>query len=276
MKMRTSSLMFLGCFALMIALPGCDSSADDHRNQNGGPYNSHNDNRLPDGGICGNSVADLVETCDGTDLRGKSCTSLGWEGGNLGCQIDCHGLDQTGCTGQPPCGNGQVDPEESCDGENLQGYTCEMVYWAGPFVGGSLSCDGHCSMVLTGCVADTNCGNGVWDGLEECDNGVQNSDTAAGASVCRTNCRLASCGDGVNDLPFLEDACDDGLDNSDTEPDACRWDCYRARCGDGVKDTPEACDGDDLGGASCTTQGFQGGTLTCDSTCLLDTSGCIL
>ena len=41
-----------------------------------------------------------------------------------------------------------------------------------------------------------------------------------------------------------------------------------------VKDTPEACDGDDLGGASCTTLGFQGGTLTCDSTCLLDPSGC--
>ncbi|MBW2526910.1 MAG: hypothetical protein JRI23_22190, partial [Deltaproteobacteria bacterium] len=37
--------------------------------------------------------------------------------------------------------------------------------------------------------------------------------------------------------------CDDGLDNSDAEPDACRTDCQPARCGDGVVDTDEECDG---------------------------------
>lgn len=47
-------------------------------------------------------------------------------------------------------------------------------------------------------------------------------------------------------------------------------------CGDGtVNLAGELCDGADLGGTSCTTLGFQGGTLTCDSSCGFDTSGCV-
>jgi len=50
------------------------------------------------------------------------------------------------------------------------------------------------------------------------------------------------CGDGV--VEGLE-ACDDGPDNSDTAPDACRSDCTLPRCGDAVVDTAEACDDGD-------------------------------
>jgi len=39
-----------------------------------------------------------------------------------------------------------------------------------------------------------------------------------------------------------DEECDDGLHNSDSEPDACRTDCTLPRCGDGV------CDTADLGG----------------------------
>ena len=47
-------------------------------------------------------------------------------------------------------------------------------------------------------------------------------------------------------------------------------------CGDGVLDGDESCDGEDLGGLSCTDlgMGFVGGTLGCDDTCNLDTSAC--
>lgn len=45
-------------------------------------------------------------------------------------------------------------------------------------------------------------------------------------------------------------------------------------CGDGAIDGAEACDGDDLGAATCQTEGFDTGTLACDATCALDTSGC--
>jgi hypothetical protein len=50
------------------------------------------------------------------------------------------------------------------------------------------------------------------------------------------------------------------------------------RCGDGVADLGcgEACDGADLGGASCTSQGFAGGgTLVCTATCTLYTGFCL-
>ena len=45
------------------------------------------------------------------------------------------------------------------------------------------------------------------------------------------------------------------------------------RCGDGVREGAEACDGSDLGGASCASLGLGGGVLACDG-CELDASGC--
>lgn len=48
-------------------------------------------------------------------------------------------------------------------------------------------------------------------------------------------------------------------------------------CGDGVVKPPiEECDGDDLGGNSCTTlpEGFAAGALACAPNCKFDTSGC--
>jgi hypothetical protein len=52
-------------------------------------------------------------------------------------------------------------------------------------------------------------------------------------------CKLASCGDGVMDEG---EACDDGEDNSDSAADACRKSCELASCGDGVLDMGELCD----------------------------------
>lgn len=45
-------------------------------------------------------------------------------------------------------------------------------------------------------------------------------------------------------------------------------------CGNGMIEGPEACDGSDLGGSTCSDQGFSGGTLSCDGSCNYDTSGC--
>ncbi len=45
-------------------------------------------------------------------------------------------------------------------------------------------------------------------------------------------------------------------------------------CGNGVREPGEECDGADLGGRTCQTQGFDGGTLACNPDCTLDTSGC--
>jgi hypothetical protein len=96
------------------------------------------------------------------------------------------------------------------------------------------------------------CGNGVREGIEECDNGNNNSDTQP--DVCRTDCRLPYCGDGV---PDSNEECDDGRDylagNNDKIPGACRTDCKRAHCGDGVLDNTlgEQCDDDQFGCTDC-------------------------
>jgi hypothetical protein len=46
-------------------------------------------------------------------------------------------------------------------------------------------------------------------------------------------------------------------------------------CGDGVVDLAETCEAGELGGATCLSLGFDGGTLACASDCLgYDTSGC--
>jgi hypothetical protein len=45
-------------------------------------------------------------------------------------------------------------------------------------------------------------------------------------------------------------------------------------CGNNIQETGEQCDGSDLGGASCVSQGFSGGTLSCDAVCVFNTSSC--
>ncbi len=47
-----------------------------------------------------------------------------------------------------------------------------------------------------------------------------------------------------------------------------------AMCGDGVAEEDEACDGDDLAGEDCVSQGFGAGELACADDCTFDTSAC--
>ena len=47
-------------------------------------------------------------------------------------------------------------------------------------------------------------------------------------------------------------------------------------CGNGALDPGEACDTGELGGATCESEGFGGGGLTCASDCTIDTSQCTL
>lgn len=48
-------------------------------------------------GRCGNGTKDSGEQCDGNDLGGESCVSLGYGGGALGCKSDCT-FDTSACT----------------------------------------------------------------------------------------------------------------------------------------------------------------------------------
>ena len=98
---------------------------------------------------CGDGSAEGVESCDGTDLGGADCLSLGFASGTLSCTAGC-GFDVSGCVGNPPpdsCGDGVVDVGEDCDQTNLNGETCATQ---GQF-GGGLACGAGCVFDTSGC-----------------------------------------------------------------------------------------------------------------------------
>jgi len=77
-------------------------------------------------------------------------------------------------------------------------------------------------------------GDTVVAGADENDDAGVNSGSAY---TFKFSC--PDCGDGLQEPP---EECDDGAGNSDVTPDACRTDCTLPRCGDAVQDTGEECD----------------------------------
>jgi hypothetical protein len=72
------------------------------------------------GPTCGDARADPGEQCDGSDLGGNSCTTLGFNLGTVSCDAQCH-IVTTACV--KLCGNGRIDPGEVCDG-TADALTC--------------------------------------------------------------------------------------------------------------------------------------------------------
>ncbi len=172
-------------------------------------------------------------------------------------------LDDSGCIGNTPCGNGEVDPGEQCDDGVDNSDTdpdacrtnCMNPHCGDGVTDSDEQCDDGNAVAGDGCEPDCTltpgptCGDGTIDAGEECDDGLANSNTDA-------DCTLTVggyCGDGNVD-PGEE--CDDGPDNSDTTPDACRTDCTDPRCGDGVVDPGN--------GEECEPPG----TIVCTSDCV--------
>ena len=103
-------------------------------------------------GFCGDGIVDSpAEQCEGADLNGVSCQSLGFLAGTLACNPDCM-FDTTSCTNvvdPPRCGNGMVEAGEDCEGSDLRGETCESL----GYEGGTLSCNTDCSYNETACIS---------------------------------------------------------------------------------------------------------------------------
>jgi hypothetical protein len=146
---------------------------------------------------CGNESIDVGEDCDGDDLGGADCTSLGAGIGELACGADCL-YDTSGCF-FALCGNDMAQRGEECDGTDLAGNDCTTIGYP---AGGDLSCMDNCTFDASG--------------------------------------------------------------------------CFGPLCGDDVIDEPESCDGLNLAGNDCEVLGYDGGTLACTNTCILDESGCYI
>ncbi len=198
--------------------------------------------------VCGNNKLEQGEVCDGEDLGGETCESLGLETGTLRCREDCSGFDASGCTGSAACGNNIAEEGELCDGTDLRGQTCESL----GLEAGTLRCRADCSGFDTSdCTGSTVCGNNIAEEDELCDG------TDLMGETCVTQ------GFYTGKLACMEDC-------SDFDTSGCSgW------CGDGIINGNEMCDGTDLMGETCVTQGFYTGELACMEDCSgFDTSGC--
>jgi len=191
-----------------------------------------------------------MERCEGADLAGQSCVSLGFASGALACNGNCLGFDTSSCVPAMMCGDGRLEGDEVCDGALLAGQTCEAMGLGAGALGCNSSCDGF---VTSGCAAAANWGNGQLDASEVCDGTMLNQQSCeslglgTGAVTCNASCN--------------------GFDTSGCVPPMT--------CGNGQLDSGESCDGALLAGQTCESLGNGPGAITCNSTCTgFDTSGC--
>lgn len=70
------------------------------------------------------------------------------------CSGTCVSDGGVGTCRPSTCGNGALDPGESCDGADLDGFTCEDVVGGADGCKGSLSCGAACGFDLSDCDCD--------------------------------------------------------------------------------------------------------------------------
>lgn len=138
---------------------------------------------------CGNGVLEApTEQCDGGQFYdgtsnptgALNCNAFGadppWATGyDVGCTADCK-YDFSTCK-RVACGDGNIDGNEQCDGQNLGSITtCQQYTDGGVFTGGTLKCSPSCTFDTSGCTSL--CGNGVLDAGEDCDGTLYTSQYA--------------------------------------------------------------------------------------------------
>lgn len=213
-------------------------------------------------GLPGNTTAMTAAPASGETATGETGTA-----GSGGADADDDAdPDGTGGTSENPsgtevggelCGNGAIDPPEQCDGSELGGADCA----ASGFAGGTIGCNASCVLDTSGCVSAV-CGDGVLGDGETCDCGGAACTPAQLGNAACTSLPAPSGGNYNGGALGCTAAC--ALDET-----AC------TACGDGVIDAGETCDGANLGGQTCASQGFDAGQLSCSATCALATGSCV-
>jgi len=199
--------------------------------------NANNDNDCM--AICGNGIQEPGELCDGdcptTCNDGNSCTNDMMIGDAATCDVVCVNtpivacIDNDGCCPamcdasndndcSATCGDGTVDPGETCDGNCPT--TCDDgdVCTAGTLSGDPSQCNVECTHTPLACIANAMdgccpagcnantdgdcsavCGNGVVEPGEECDLGSAN-----GTGGCTTTCELDAVAFRLSDLDLRD------------------------------------------------------------------------
>ncbi|MBU1537319.1 hypothetical protein KKF84_18535, partial [Myxococcota bacterium] len=198
---------------------------------------------------CGDGVIDVGEECDGINLGGDTCASLGYHGGTLACDDQCN-LILTECEAAGQCGDDIIQTQfgETCE-PGISTENCNELGHGS----GEATCDANCHWDLTNCSGAASCGDGVVEGIEECEAEDMNGQTCltlgyyGGTLACTPQCI------------FNTSSCE-----------GYGW------CGDNdvQANHDEECDLEDFAGETCETLGYYGGTLACNNLCLLDVTNC--
>jgi hypothetical protein len=228
---------------LLLAVDGYAASTGDwvlniNLDGPGGPCCQPHGSYGCDGGACEDDVCALDSDC--------CLPAAAWDEDCVAVAVancpECAGI----------CGNGVVDDvAEGCDSFDLQGQSCGSL----GFDYGALHCADDCTSDASACAdyegdcctdngadspgcADLGCTGIVCDELPEC---CADTWDASCAAVAATDCAVCN-------------------------PDACGNNLV-----DGIG---EACDGIDLAGEDCGTQGFAFGTLACADDCSFGLGSC--
>ncbi len=216
-------------------------------------------------------VCDNGQFCDGTETCNEGTDS---------CDA-----------GTPACADGETCDEGAdicvpsvCDGDGIceEGENCT-------------TCPSDC---ISGTLPGASCGNGICEAGDgenavlcpaDC-NGILNG-KKPGRFSCGFNdgygpdgCGDPRCNSGgftcteVPAPPAGDICCGDDICEVDEDTSTCGLDCGDPPvCGNGIIELGEICDGDALGGETCDSLGYDGGTLVCQSNCLdFNTDGCNL
>jgi hypothetical protein len=173
--MKKLSVLFLSLFVLIFSA-SCDGSKND----------------ISSSAVCGDSLVTHMEKCDGENLAGHTCETLGFGAGTLACALNCIEFDTTGCGASLTCGDGVKNGTDICDGEDLGGETCISR----GFEDGTLKCLPNCAGFDTSqCGKSATCGNDNIDSGEVCDGTALNGRTCVhegfeeGDLKCSEDCR---------------------------------------------------------------------------------------
>lgn len=200
---------------------------------------------------CGDGKADAHEQCDGDSFHGSrldTCNDFaGYENGVISCNNDCT-WNLNNCK-IAECGNGQAGGGESCDGNDLNGHSCEKLGYGS----GSVTCNKDCSLNTSACLINM-CGDNIALGSEVCD----------GSDLNDNSCEKQGFTGGT--LKCSNDCINLDTTNCNNNP----------VCGNGIIEQGEQCDGPLPAYTSCGNMGtiFASGTLRCNSDCTFNADSC--